>query len=62
MALLVERADVGTDGLNARLRVDGLGVLAREMRPATSEKRHDRRDDVPIRMVKRGGRKEMQLP
>ena len=31
MALLVERVDVGTDGLNVRLRVDGLGSLAREM-------------------------------
>lgn len=32
VALLVERVDVGTDGLNVRLRVDGLGGLAREMR------------------------------
>ena len=32
LALLVERVDVGTDGLNVRLRVDGLGSLAREMR------------------------------
>jgi hypothetical protein len=31
VALLVERVDVGTDGLNIRLRVDGLGGLAREM-------------------------------
>ena len=31
VALLVERVDVGTDGLNVRLRVDGLGGLAREM-------------------------------
>ncbi len=31
MALLVERVDIGTDGLNVRLRVDGLGSLAREM-------------------------------
>ena len=31
MALLVERAEIGTDGLNVRLRVDGLGSLAREM-------------------------------
>ena len=29
-ALLVERVDIGTDGLNVRLRVDGLGSLARE--------------------------------
>ena len=31
VALLVERVDIGTDGLNVRLRVDGLGGLAREM-------------------------------
>ena len=31
VALLVERVDIGTDGLNVRLRVDGLGSLAREM-------------------------------
>jgi hypothetical protein len=31
VALLVERVDIGTDGLNVRLRVDGLGNLAREM-------------------------------
>jgi len=31
VALLVERVDMGTDGLNVRLRVDGLGGLAREM-------------------------------
>ena len=31
MALLVERVDIGTEGLNVRLRVDGLGSLAREM-------------------------------
>ena len=31
MALLVERVDIGVDGLNVRLRVDGLGGLAREM-------------------------------
>ena len=31
VALLVERVDVSTDGLNIRLRVDGLGSLAREM-------------------------------
>jgi len=28
--LLVERVDIGTEGLNVRLRVDGLGGLARE--------------------------------
>lgn len=32
VALLVERVDIGADGLNVRLRVDGLGGLAREMR------------------------------
>jgi len=31
VALLVERVDIGTDGLNVRLRVDGLGHLSREM-------------------------------
>lgn len=31
MALLVERVDIGVEGLNVRLRVDGLGGLAREM-------------------------------
>ena len=31
VALLVERVEIGIDGLNVRLRVDGLGGLAREM-------------------------------
>jgi hypothetical protein len=31
VALLVERVEVDSDGLNVRLRVDGLGSLAREM-------------------------------
>ena len=31
VALLVERVDIGTDGLNVRLRMDGLTGLAREM-------------------------------
>ena len=31
VALLVERVDICVDGLNVRLRVDGLGGLAREM-------------------------------
>lgn len=31
VALLVERVDIGTDGLNLRLRVEVLGGLAREM-------------------------------
>jgi site-specific DNA recombinase len=31
VALLVERIDIGVDGLNVRLRVDGLSGLAREM-------------------------------
>lgn len=30
-ALLIERVDVGTKGLNVRLRIDGLGGLAQEM-------------------------------
>jgi len=31
VALLVERVDVGSDGLNVRLRVDGLSGITREM-------------------------------
>jgi hypothetical protein len=31
VALLVERVNIGTDGLNVRLRVDGLSSLARDM-------------------------------
>jgi DNA invertase Pin-like site-specific DNA recombinase len=31
VALLVERVDIGTDGLNVRLRIDGLGGFACEM-------------------------------
>ena len=31
VALLAERVDIGTDGLNVRLRVDGLASLAREI-------------------------------
>ena len=30
--LLIERVDMGTDGLDLRLRIDGLTGLAREMR------------------------------
>jgi site-specific DNA recombinase len=32
VALLVERLDIGEGGLKVRLRVDGLGNLARELR------------------------------
>ena len=31
VALLVKRVDIGTDGMNVRLRMDGLAELAREM-------------------------------
>jgi hypothetical protein len=31
VALLVERVEIGTDGLTVRLRVDGLTGLAREL-------------------------------
>ena len=31
VVLLVERVDIGTDGLHVRLRIDGLSSLAREM-------------------------------
>jgi site-specific DNA recombinase len=34
VALLVERVDIGTDGLNVRLRVDGLTGLVHEMTQA----------------------------
>lgn len=30
--LLIKRVDIGTEGLNLRLRIDGLAALAREMR------------------------------
>ena len=71
MALLVERVDIGTDGLNVRLRVDGLGGLAREMLAGGHGSSRMTRATpipetvtlhVPFRVVKRGGRKEMQLP
>ena len=32
VSLLVEQVDIGTDGLNVRLRTDGLAGLANEMR------------------------------
>jgi hypothetical protein len=35
VTLLVERVDIGTDGMKVRLRVDGLGSLSREMRAAS---------------------------
>ena len=47
VALLVERVDIGTDGLNVRLRVDGLGGLAREMLAGDMERQHDPRDADP---------------
>jgi len=31
LEVFVERVDIGTDGLDVRLRVDGLGGLAPEM-------------------------------
>ena len=31
VGLLVERVEIGTDGMNVRLRMDGLAALAREM-------------------------------
>jgi DNA invertase Pin-like site-specific DNA recombinase len=37
VALLVERVDIGADGLGVRLRVDGLNGLAREMRAGDIE-------------------------
>jgi site-specific DNA recombinase len=37
VTLLVERVDIGTDGLNVRLRMDGLTGLVREMRAEVGE-------------------------
>jgi site-specific DNA recombinase len=37
VTLLVERVDIGTEGLNVRLRMDGLAGLAREMRAEVGE-------------------------
>ena len=37
VTLLVERVDIGTDGLNVRLRRDGLAGLANEMRVGVGE-------------------------
>jgi hypothetical protein len=37
VALLIERVDIGTDGLGVRLRVDGLSGLAREMLAGDTE-------------------------
>jgi site-specific DNA recombinase len=71
VALLVERVDIGTDGLNVRLRVDGLSGLAREMLAGDIGGGSMTRGapipetvtlHVPFRVVKRGGRKEMQMP
>ena len=38
VALIVERVDIGADGLEVRLRIDGLGGLAREMQAGALEK------------------------
>ena len=38
VTLLVERIDIGTDGLDIRLRVNGLRGLAREMMSGDREK------------------------
>ena len=72
VALLVERVDIGTDGLNVRLRVDDVDGqhFAREAGEAVRE---TGRGASPCRgfaprgsccraVVKRGGRKEMLLP
>jgi len=37
VTLLVERVDIGNNGLNVRLRLDGLTGLAREMRVEADE-------------------------
>jgi site-specific DNA recombinase len=38
VALLVERVDIGEDGLNVRLRIDGLADMAREMLAGNMER------------------------
>ncbi|MDQ7080454.1 MAG: site-specific recombinase, partial [Paracoccaceae bacterium] len=38
VALLVDRIDIGTEGLDIRLRVDGLHGLARELMVSDREK------------------------
>jgi site-specific DNA recombinase len=47
VALLVERVDIGTDGLNVRLRVDGLSGLPARCWPAVSRPQHDPRGADP---------------
>ena len=37
LRLLIERIDIGPAGLNVRLRIDGLGGIAQEMRAGRSE-------------------------
>ena len=37
VALLVEQVAIGTEGMNVRLRMDGLAALAREMSTVTGE-------------------------
>jgi DNA segregation ATPase FtsK/SpoIIIE-like protein len=41
VGLLVERVDIGADVLNVRLRVYGLGGLARELHNSVGGRRHD---------------------
>jgi hypothetical protein len=38
VTLLVERVDICTDGLNVRLRIDGLGGLVSEMKAGAMER------------------------
>ena len=70
VALLVERVDIGTDGLNVRLRMDGSAGCARDAGRRHGRSRMTRATpipdtvtlQVPFRVVKHGGRKEVQLP
>jgi hypothetical protein len=71
VALLVERVDIGAEGFNVRLRVDGLWQS--RARDAVGQHRSSGMTraspipetmtlHVPFRSVRRGGRKEMHLP
>jgi hypothetical protein len=71
VALLVERVDIGAEGFNVRLRVDGLWQS--RARDAVGQHRSSGMTraspipetvtlHVPFRIVKPGGRKEMHLP
>lgn len=70
MALLVERVDIGTEGLNVRLRVDGRGGLVQNAGWRHGSGRMTRGTPIPetvtlhapFRVLKPGVRTEIQLP